>query len=64
LGVTIVFEFTIVGIVLLIIFVLILGKAVAKTFIRQPIVSVLLLIFLLPIWMIWVIVEVFTGPVE
>lgn len=58
------FEFGIVSLVLLVIFVLVLGKAVAKTFMRQPIVSVLLLIFLLPIWMIWVVVEIFTGDVE
>ena len=58
------FEFGIVSLVLLVIFVLVLGKAVAKTFMRQPIVSVLLLIFLLPIWMIWVVVEIFTGDVK
>jgi hypothetical protein len=58
------FELTIVGLVLLVIFVVVLGKAVAKTFMRQPVVAALMLIFLLPIWMIWVVVEVFTGPVE
>lgn len=58
------FEFGIVSLVLLIVFVLVLGKAVAKTFMRQPIVSVLLLIFLLPIWMIWVVVEIFTGDIK
>lgn len=57
------FELTIVGLVLLIAFVIVLGKAVAKTFMRQPIVAALLLIFLLPIWMIWVIVELFTDDI-
>ena len=57
-------ELTIVSLVLLVLFVVVLGKAVAKTFMRQPIVSVLLLIFLLPIWMIWVIVEIFTGDIK
>ena len=58
------FEFGIVSFVLLVIFVVVLGNAVAKTFMRQPIVSVLLLIFLLPIWMIWVVVEIFTGDIK
>ena len=57
-------ELTIVSLVLLVLFVVVLSKAVAKTFMRQPIVSVLLLIFLLPIWMIWVIVEIFTGDIK
>jgi len=59
-----VLELTIVSLVLLVLFVVVLSKAVAKTFMRQPIVSVLLLIFLLPIWMIWVIVEIFTGDIK
>lgn len=58
------FEFGIISFVLLILFVVVLGKAVAKTFMRQPIVSALLLIFLLPIWMIWVVVEIFTGDIK
>lgn len=58
------FEFGIASLVLLIIFVVVLGNAVAKTFMRQPVVAALMLIFLLPIWMIWVVVEIFTGPVD
>lgn len=57
-------EFGIVSLALLVIFVLVLGKAVAKTFMRQPLVSILLLIFMLPVWLIWVFVEIFTGDIE
>ena len=39
-------------------------KGVVKTFKRQPIVAILCIIFLFPFYLIWVIVEMFTGPLE
>ena len=39
-------------------------KGVVKTFRRQPIVAVLLILFLFPVWLIWAFVEMFTNPVD
>jgi hypothetical protein len=36
-------------------------KGIIKTFKRQPVVAILCVIFLLPIYLIWAIVEIFTN---
>ena len=49
------------GVLLFIIFAL--GGAI-QTFRRQPVVAILCVIFLLPIWIIWSIVEIFLPRPE
>ena len=49
----------VIGIVLLILLI----KGVIKTFKRQPVVAILCIIFLFPIYLIWAFVELFTAPV-
>lgn len=39
-------------------------KGVIKTFKRQPVVAILCIIFLLPIYAIWAFCELFTGPIN
>ena len=56
-------EITIVLIVCLVIFFLVI-KGVIKTFKRAPIVAILCIIFLLPIYLIWAFVELFTGSID
>ena len=56
-------DITIVAIVILVILIL-LTKGVIKTFKRQPIVAILCIIFLFPIYLIWAFVEIFTGTIE
>ena len=48
----------IIGLAILVVIVLVLGGAI-QTFRRQPIVAILCVIFLLPIWIIWAFVEIF-----
>ncbi len=43
---------------ILVVIVLVLGGAI-QTFMSQPIVAILCVIFLLPIWIIWAFVEIF-----
>ena len=50
----------VIGIVLFILLI----KGVVKTFKRQPIVAILCIIFLFPIYLIWAFVELFTDPIE
>ena len=50
-------------IVCLVIFFLVI-KGVIKTFKRQPIVAILCIIFLLPVYLIWAFVELFTGSID
>ena len=47
----------IIGLAILVVIVLVLGGAI-QTFRRQPIVAILCVIFLLPIWIIWAFVEI------
>ena len=56
-------DITIVAIIVLVIFILLI-KGVIKTFKRQPIVAILCIIFLFPIYLIWAFVEIFTGSIE
>ena len=43
---------------------LVLIKGVIKTFKRQPIVAILCIIFLFPIYIIWAFCELFTKPIN
>ena len=54
-----------VGIVisLLVIFIILI-KGVIKTFKRQPIVAILCIIFIFPVYLIWAFIELFTGHIE
>ena len=59
--------FIIISLVCLIVFLvmlLILIKGIIKTFKRQPVVAILCVIFLFPIYVIWAIIELFTSPIE
>ena len=50
-------------IIALVAVVLIIFGAV-KTFKRQPVVAILCIIFLFPIWLIWCFVEIFTSSAQ
>ena len=50
-------------IVIAIVAIVLLFKGVVKTFKRQPIVVILCIIFLFPIYLIWAFVELFTALV-
>ncbi|MEM7270946.1 MAG: hypothetical protein AAF401_17035 [Pseudomonadota bacterium] len=52
-----------IGLAILVIILFLLGGAI-QTFRRQPVVAILCVIFLLPIWIIWAIVEVFLPRPE
>ena len=56
-------DITIAAIIVLVILILLI-KGVIKTFKRQPIVAILCIIFLFPIYLIWAFVEIFTGSIE
>ena len=59
--------FTILALLLLLGFVVFLAfliKGIIKTFHRQPVVAILCLIFLFPIWIIWSIFELFTDEIN
>ena len=43
---------------------IVLIKGVIKTFKRQPVVAILCVIFLLPIYVIWAFVELFTERID
>lgn len=43
---------------------IILIHGVIKTFKRHPIVAILCVIFLFPIYVIWAFIELFTRPIE
>lgn len=47
-----------VGLGILVVIVVLFGGAI-QTFKRQPIVAILCVIFLQPIWIIWAIIEIF-----
>jgi len=54
---------TIAVIVCIVLFFLLI-TGVIKTFKRQPIVAILCIIFLFPIYLIWAFFELFTGEIE
>ena len=56
-------DITIVAVIVLVILIFLI-KGVIKTFKRQPIVVILCIIFLFPIYLIWAFVEIFTGSIE
>lgn len=39
-------------------------KGVIKTFKRQPVVAILCVIFLTPVYVVWAFVELFTGDIQ
>jgi len=43
---------------------LLLIKGVVKTFKRHPVVAILCIIFLFPIYALWAFCELFTGSIE
>ena len=47
----------IIAVVVLLYLLAFLIKGMIKTFLRQPIVAILCVIFLFPIWIIWAIIE-------
>jgi uncharacterized membrane protein YqjE len=51
----------IVALVVVIALLFLMIKGVIKTFKRQPIVAILCVIFLTPIYLIWAFIELFTG---
>lgn len=52
-----------IGLGVLVFIVFALGGAI-QTFRRQPVVAILCIIFLLPIWIIWAVVEIFLPRPE
>jgi hypothetical protein len=56
-------DVTVILIICLIIFFLLI-KGVVKTFKRQPVVAILCIIFLFPIYAIWAFIELFTGSIN
>ena len=59
LSTTIIITMVVVVLILIVFF-----KGVIKTFQRQPIVAILCIIFLFPIFIMWAIVEMFTGKID
>ena len=57
------FTLGLIGLALLIGVLFLLGGAI-QTFRRQPVVAILCIIFLFPVWIIWAIVEVFLPRPE
>ena len=53
-------DVTVILITCLVIFILLI-KGVVKTFKRHPVVAILCIIFLFPIYAIWAFIELFTG---
>ena len=54
---------TVIIIICLVIFFLLI-KGVVKTFKRHPVVAILCIIFLFPIYVIWAFFELFTGSIN
>lgn len=50
--------------VILVVLFLLVIKGVIKTFKRHPVVAILCIIFLLPIYLIWAFCEIFTGSID
>lgn len=57
-------EFVIGAVAVLVLFVFLVFKGIVKTFKRQPIVAILCIIFLPPVYLIWAFVELFTGEIS
>ena len=54
---------TIIIIIGFVIFILLI-KGVVKTFKRQPVVAILCIIFVFPLYLIWAFCELFTGSIN
>ena len=57
-------EYGWVVIIIFIVILLLIIKGVVKTFQRNAIVAILCIIFLMPIYLIWAFIELFTGPIN
>ena len=57
-------EMLLIPILICAVLLLLLIKGVVKTFKRQPIVAILCIIFLLPVYVVWAFVELFTGDIR
>lgn len=55
---------TVVGVVIILAIVVGLIRGAVKTFQRNWIAALLLLIFLFPVWIVWAFIEVFTGEIK
>lgn len=53
----------IIVIAIIVVLLALLVKGVVKTFKRQPVVAILCVIFLMPIYLIWAFVELFTADI-
>ena len=56
-------EFTVIIIICVVVFFLLI-KGVVKTFKRHPVVAILCIIFLFPLYAIWAFCELFTGSIN
>jgi hypothetical protein len=56
-------DVTIIIIICFVIF-LLLTKGVVKTFQRHPVVAIICIIFLFPLYAIWAFCELFTGSID
>lgn len=52
------------GLLILAVLFICLIKGVVKTFKRQPIIAILMIIFLFPCYLIWAFCELFTGTID
>jgi hypothetical protein len=50
--------------IFIIVFIVLCIKGAIKTFRRSPVVAILMLIFLGPLWMLWAFIEIFTGEIK
>ena len=53
-----------IAVIVCIVLFILLVTGVIKTFKRQPVVAIICLIFLFPIFLIWAFIELFTGEIE
>ena len=61
---TITTEAVVIGLVVCLVILFLVLKGVIKTFKRAPIVAILCIIFLLPVYLIWAFIELFTGSID
>ena len=57
-------EAVVIGLVVCLVIFFLVIKGVIKTFKRAPIVAILCIIFLLPVYLIWAFIELFTGSID
>ena len=59
-----IFIYVFLVIIVFVVIFLLLIKGVVKTFKRAPVVAILCIIFLLPIYAVWAFCELFTGSIN